>query len=622
MKCMVKIFALLLLANISYAQLCIPVTAAYPYSNNFDTNNGGWISGGMNSDWAWGSPAKPLISGAASGANCWVTGGLADAFYNGGEAGWIMSPCFDLSTLQYPELRLKLFWETDRLYDGTAFQYSLDEGLTWTALGDINSNTHCKSINWYNTNTSFAGNFHSWSGNIQPETNSCVVGNGSGSWKPVRHVLEDVAGAPAVRFRFMFTSDTTCNRYDGFAIDDFQIFETSPDPVYFENVVCISADERQFFITGNCPNLALWDFGDPASGDNNSSILQSPVHKFSAPGIYNVTVKTATLTGFTKILNKEVIVIGADTTITWPGRCEDIPNATLSVNVQGPVTPYTYLWNTNPPQTGPSITNIGPGNYIVKINTTNACELVIPFLLGTDQKIRGNFISTKADCYNNTGTITSNITGGTSPFSFTWSNGASTANLQDLAPGTYSVNIIDATGCSLSSGPVEVLLDSAGLNVDLGEDLSICTGESLTLNAGNFDNYVWQDGSSANNFTVTDGGLYYVKVSNSNGCEGLDTVKVTLDCSELFFPSAFTPNLDNINEAFGPLGTQLNFVKNFRMQLYDRFGQLLFTSSDPFQKWNGFYKGMPLQSGAFVYTASYTINGRQRFKKGTALLVK
>lgn len=619
---MLKLYCLLLLAGSAQAQPCISVTASSPYLQNFETTNGGWVIGGTASDWAWGTPTKPLINGAASGSRCWITGGLTNSFYNLGESAWIMSPCFDLSTLQYPELRLKLFWETERLYDGTAFEYSLDDGASWTTLGDINSIPHCKGTNWYNTNTVFAGNFHSWSGNIQPEVNACVVGNGTGTWVIGRHILEEVAGAANVRFRFVFTAGTTCNNYDGFAMDDFAIVETSPDPVYFDNVVCISADEKQFFLSGNCPGLTLWDFGDPASGTANNSNVLNPIHKFSAPGRYTVTVRTATTTGFTKILTREVVVIGADTTINWPGRCDDIPNATITAVPTGANTPYTYLWNTSPPQTGQSINNVGPGNYSVKINAANACELTVNFNLSPDQKMRSNVVTSRANCYTDNGSIATNISGGTSPYTYTWSGGASGANPQNLAPGLYNVSVKDKTGCVLDINNIRVVVDTASLLVNLGEDVSICTGETIVLDAGSFDNYLWQDGSTGNSFSVTTGGTYIVKVSNNNGCTGSDTIQIPLDCSDLYFPGAFTPNADNLNDEFGALGTQVPYIRNYQLNIYDRAGQLIFSSQDPYYKWNGMYKAIASQAGTYVWAASYSLNGRKRFRKGSVILLR
>ena len=117
---------------VSIAQPCTGTIATYPYAQGFETNDGGWIPGGTSSDWEWGIPTKPIITTAGTGTRCWVTGTLTGGAYNNSENSFLVSPCFNFSTLQYPEIRFKLFWETERRFDGASFEYSIDGGNSWT----------------------------------------------------------------------------------------------------------------------------------------------------------------------------------------------------------------------------------------------------------------------------------------------------------------------------------------------------------------------------------------------------------------------------------------------------------------------------------------------------------
>ena len=112
------------------AQCAAPV-AIFPYTQGFETNNGGWVTGGSLSDWAWGTPSKTVITGAATGAKCWIVGGLTGGSYNNSEASWLESPCFNFTSLQYPYISFNAFWETERKYDGASFQYSTNLGASW-----------------------------------------------------------------------------------------------------------------------------------------------------------------------------------------------------------------------------------------------------------------------------------------------------------------------------------------------------------------------------------------------------------------------------------------------------------------------------------------------------------
>ncbi len=103
------------------------------------------------------------------------------------------------------------------------------------------------------------------------------------------------------------------------------------------------------------------------------------------------------------------------------------------------------------------------------------------------------------------------------------------ATLGVTQSGSYTVSVINASGCTATSAPVQVTVSPA-LVVDLGNDTLICTGSSFILDAGaGFNTYVWSNGGSTNQFnTVTAQGIYTVTVTNAQGCSGTDNISVTL----------------------------------------------------------------------------------------------
>lgn len=190
----------------------IPVISTFPYTQNFDAGNGGWVSGGTNSSWALGTPAKSVINTAASTPNSWVTNLTGQ--YNSSEASYVQSPCFSFSSLSNPKLTMKVWWDSENNWDGANVQYSTDGGATWTVLGTVGS-----GINWY---TSSSVN----SSNGQPVW---VGSPGSGSWLTAEYPLANLANQAQVQFRIRFTSDPSVQN-DGFAFDDFTIVQPV-DPV-------------------------------------------------------------------------------------------------------------------------------------------------------------------------------------------------------------------------------------------------------------------------------------------------------------------------------------------------------------------------------------------------------
>ena len=130
---------------------CATPINIFPYTEGFETSNGNWTSGGTANDWAWGTPNKPVITGAAGGSTkCWIVGGLIGSAYNNGERSWLQSPCFDFTTVQHPYISFSVFWEMEQKFDGAGFQYSTNLGATWTNVGSVSDPSNCLNTNWFN----------------------------------------------------------------------------------------------------------------------------------------------------------------------------------------------------------------------------------------------------------------------------------------------------------------------------------------------------------------------------------------------------------------------------------------------------------------------------------------
>ncbi len=194
-----------------------PITS-FPYNETFDNGAGGWSSGGTLSSWALGTPAKGVINSAFSGPNSWITNLTAP--YNNNENSFVLSPCFDFSSLALPTVELKIWWQSESSYDGAVLQSSIDGGATWQNVGAVGD-----PDNWYNDSTlngNPGGQQEGWTGN----GNGFPPINGSGGWLTAKHVLSGLANQPSVRLRIAFASEGS-GTDDGFAFDNFQIYQPS-----------------------------------------------------------------------------------------------------------------------------------------------------------------------------------------------------------------------------------------------------------------------------------------------------------------------------------------------------------------------------------------------------------
>lgn len=200
--------------------------STFPYTEGFESGNGGWLVSGINSTWAIGTPAKAIINGAANGLNSYVT--ELTGVYNNNEESYVTSPCFDFSALNAPQLKMNVWWNSENTWDGTAIQSSIDNGSTWQDVGAFGSPN-----NWFNdiTISALGGittNGQGWTGT--------TANIGSGGWVLAEHDLTGLANQPSVQLRVVFGSDGSVQE-DGFAFDDIFIDDAPAVDVGITEVV-------------------------------------------------------------------------------------------------------------------------------------------------------------------------------------------------------------------------------------------------------------------------------------------------------------------------------------------------------------------------------------------------
>ncbi|HTJ12530.1 MAG TPA: gliding motility-associated C-terminal domain-containing protein [Dinghuibacter sp.] len=204
---------------------------------------------------------------------------------------------------------------------------------------------------------------------------------------------------------------------------------------------------------------------------------------------------------------------------------------------------------------------------------------------------------------------------------YRWQDGSANLQYMITAPGTYSLTV-DNNGCD-TTGSLTVAYNSPP-ELSLGPDTTICVSEQLTLNAFvNGGQYRWQDGSTRPQYVVNAPGTYTVSITN--GCGTLtDSVTVSYeDCTCRFsVPSAFTPNGDGVNDLFRPAYKCL--FTDYGIRIYNRWGNLVFSSRDAARAWDGTMAGQPQPTGVYVWQITFrdTLTGGQVQRQGTVLLTR
>jgi gliding motility-associated-like protein len=197
----------------------------------------------------------------------------------------------------------------------------------------------------------------------------------------------------------------------------------------------------------------------------------------------------------------------------------------------------------------------------------------------------------------------------------TWEDGSSYLYHFVNQAGTYSVHVVSNTGCVKDD---QITFSASGLeNVDLGEDKTICNGDSvtLTINVPANATYTWSTGQSNMPISVAQAGEYSIRISTTD-CNIADNIKVTYsDCQNcyVYVPSAFSPNGDNANDRF-LLKSNCTIGSSYQFSIYDRMGRKVWESASVDDEWTGDVKGSPVPEGVYTYHLRCTLmdDGREK----------
>ena len=184
-------------------------------------------------------------------------------------------------------------------------------------------------------------------------------------------------------------------------------------------------------------------------------------------------------------------------------------------------------------------------------------------------------------------------------------------------PTTYEVEITSFMGCT---AVVETFVNHYALpTVSTPPVYFVGYGEEVTISGTtNADWYSWNsldsticDQCYSTSFIVLESGQFTFEVEDVNTCLNSDTTQVIIDGS-LYVPNAFSPDGDGINEIFDVQGEQ---IVSYILQVFDRWGLLLFESDDLSKKWDGTYKGELVQMDTYVWKVKYMDTHRDSYEK-------
>jgi len=207
--------------------------------------------------------------------------------------------------------------------------------------------------------------------------------------------------------------------------------------------------------------------------------------------------------------------------------CFGFNNGAALVSVSGGANPYQYLWSTG--ETTSQANNLVAGNYTVQITDANGCtdslEIDIQQPSEIDAAIQAvsDYNGFAISCINaNNGSLTAIVSGGNSPYTYLWSNSETTQTISNIGAGNYSVEITDASGCSVQANTQ--LLAPAEIGFIFQTSNPTCNGltngyiDVSPYNGVSPYSFIWQNGATTQVIVNAAAGIYSVTIMDANGC--------------------------------------------------------------------------------------------------------
>lgn len=339
-------------------------------------------------------------------------------------------------------------------------------------------------------------------------------------------VSEDRENLPAGLYTVTVSDNSACSKEASFAIDTDN-GDLSIDILNLSDVSCNGGNDGLIDLALNGGTPPYFTLVNGQVGTNLSNLIADD---------YMIVVTDAN-----GCFAEEIVTVNQAPAIMLSGLVTNptcgLNNGIIELNISGGTAngaeDYQITWSVG------NGMNLAPGLYSVTVTDLNNCEAVEAFSLadsGNDLSI--DVIQIKpSSCGQNTGSISIEALGGTAPYTFQWSNGATEATLENLALGTYDLTLTDSQGCTaFPLNPFEIINDSE-VNFIVNINSTTC-GEAngsieIFLQEGDFE-VVWSDGLAPNSILRNDlaPGNYGITVTDEDLCS--EEVSYTIESSEAF----------------------------------------------------------------------------------------
>ncbi len=367
-------------------------------------------------------------------------------------------------------------------------------------------------------------------------------------------------------------------------------------------------------LTANGASTYVW--GSQTGASINVSPNTTTIYQVIATSAQGCTGTTSTTVNVSDMIMNSITSV-SDTCSRSEGS--------ITLNVGNGIGSYTYQWS-NAGNNSNTIGGLTNGDYFVTITDAAGCQLIDTINVGNFPLPILSLASSSDDhCSLGIGAATVVATGGTGNYNYQWNTipVQNTDAATNLTAGSYTVQVND----EYCSNTLVVNVGNIPGPVANANYTTIPNGDIQFIDQSNGAvNWIWQlDQNVRSNlqnptWRYNEEGSYDVVlvVADAYGCQDSTTIQIVIDGEmEIWIPDAFSPNGDGINDVFKPSGNGYG-LEGYEMVIYDRWGQIVFTSSLFNVGWDGKMKGVVLDiNGVFVYRiVIYDYKGKMFIYKG------
>lgn len=283
------------------------------------------------------------------------------------------------------------------------------------------------------------------------------------------------------------------------------------------NCPAMSTVQAMQFVGGTAPFSCVWtNLNTNISYNSNPAAVPNGPYKLVITDAAGCMVSTATGSSNINVTSNSGV------TGTVVGTNANCTNGTATVTPSGGTAPYTYLWSNN--ATTQSLSGLTAGALTCVVTDNIGCQATLYYYVQQQFNFTFNNTVGNATCIQNNGTINAFVSGGTAPYSWQWSNNATTQNLTGLGSGQYIAQVTDANGCVGTnyvnvgaSTPISVT------NLITPSSCTAPTGAATITAAGGATpySYLWYSfptNTTGNTISGKTSGTYSFKVTDANGC--------------------------------------------------------------------------------------------------------